>query len=225
MSLKLHCTEAPQDHFIWSISACRTQLPNTGSAAGSQWQSKLPHMLVAATATWSLSGCAASAQSQAPRRQARVFVIAHGGKAQADEFKKAAEWLQSAGHPMELHETKSPEDLSTGVKEYIKQKGGRHNKTGPPELPAAVLPCAPSAEKGKTGGQRCYRAAGSSICCSPCVACTNASAEQEVGEEWPVASQTSAAGSLAGCPGCLDVWPRLLLCSVQQVCLTCERTT
>lgn len=84
-------------------------------------------MLIAATATWGLSACTASAQSQAPQQQARVFVIAHGGKAQADEFKKAAEWLQSAGHHMELHETNSPEDLSSGVKEYIKEKGGRHN--------------------------------------------------------------------------------------------------
>ncbi len=28
---------------------------------------------------------------------------------------------------MELHETNSPEDLSSGIKEYIKEKGGRHN--------------------------------------------------------------------------------------------------
>ena len=89
-------------------------------------------MLFAATATWSLSACTASAQSQAPQRQARVFVIAHGGKAQADEFKKAAEWLRSAGHHMELHETKSPEDLSKGVKEYITEKGGKHNNLGQP---------------------------------------------------------------------------------------------
>ena len=111
-------------------------------------------MLLAATATWSLSACTASAQSQAPGRQARVFVIAHGGKAQADEFKKAAEWLQSAGHHMELHETKSLEDLSTGVKEYIREKGGRHNNHGQPASSCAAV-CASRREKGKADGQRC----------------------------------------------------------------------